>query len=321
MPDTSHAWVILLAAGEGSRVSGVFRDTDGVAIPKQYWTLFGKQTMLGRTIERAARLVPPSRMVPVVAARHARWWRGGLSDIPCWNFVIQPENRGTAIGILVPLLRILRRDRDASVIIMPTDHDFRNEQVLGRSLARALEAVRLAPEHPVLLGMTPWASDPELGYITPGPGAEVIRTIRNFTEKPRPGLAQRLREDGALWNSFIIVANGARLRRAFQATLHGVVDRFEETSALLFGSSRILSRLYARLPIRDFSRDVLQPVAANCRVLTVPECGWTDLGTRARLGAWQHEHDEGSRRLDATVTPQFLTAGQPTEAASSPCSR
>jgi len=290
MHDRSHAWIILLAAGNGTRVNGVFLDTDGVAIPKQYWPLFGKQTMLGRTIERASPLLPRSRMVPVVAAAHARWWQAGLSDIPCRNLVVQPENRGTAIGILLPLLHILRRDPDASVIIMPTDHDFRDEPVLRLALAQALDAVADSPAHPVLLGMTPLAADPELGYITPQAGTEAIRFIRQFTEKPELSRARQLRNDGALWNSFVILANGARLRALFESTLPGAVDAFDSLSGDPSWSPRSLIRLYDQLPESDFSRDVLQPAAAGCRVLTVPECGWTDLGTRARLRAWQDRH-------------------------------
>ncbi|HEY4369031.1 MAG TPA: hypothetical protein VGN07_17490 [Steroidobacteraceae bacterium] len=41
--------------------------------------------------------------------------------------------------------------------------------------------------------------------------------------------------------------------------------------------------LYARLPIIDFSRDLLEPQAQQWRVLEVPPCGWSDLGTPARV--------------------------------------
>jgi hypothetical protein len=35
----------------------------------------------------------------------------------------------------------------------------------------------------------------------------------------------------------------------------------------------------------DFSRDVLEGKESMLRVLTVPHCGWTDLGTPERVGA------------------------------------
>ena len=41
---------------------------------------------------------------------------------------------------------------------------------------------------------------------------------------------------------------------------------------------RIL-KLYDRLPNVDFSRAVLQEAGADMRVIAVPPCGWTDVGT------------------------------------------
>jgi mannose-1-phosphate guanylyltransferase len=41
--------------------------------------------------------------------------------------------------------------------------------------------------------------------------------------------------------------------------------------------------LYPQLPTLDFSRDVLQGQESRLRVLTVPACGWSDLGTPRRV--------------------------------------
>jgi hypothetical protein len=44
-----------------------------------------------------------------------------------------------------------------------------------------------------------------------------------------------------------------------------------------------VAQLYERLPNLDFSRDLLAGAEADLRVLTVPRCGWTDLGTPRRV--------------------------------------
>ena len=41
------------------------------------------------------------------------------------------------------------------------------------------------------------------------------------------------------------------------------------------------------LPVFDFSRDLLERSSRVLRVLVVPASGWTDLGTPARVAAWQ----------------------------------
>jgi len=46
-----------------------------------------------------------------------------------------------------------------------------------------------------------------------------------------------------------------------------------------------LGRIYEDLSVRDFSRDVLQGAERDLRLMRVPECGWTDLGTPERVAA------------------------------------
>ena len=41
--------------------------------------------------------------------------------------------------------------------------------------------------------------------------------------------------------------------------------------------------LYDRLPTIDFSRHIMRGQEAHLRVLAVPSCGWSDLGTPKRI--------------------------------------
>jgi hypothetical protein len=43
------------------------------------------------------------------------------------------------------------------------------------------------------------------------------------------------------------------------------------------------NRLYRTLPNVDFSRHVIQGYEGSLRVLAVPACGWSDLGTPSRV--------------------------------------
>ena len=44
-----------------------------------------------------------------------------------------------------------------------------------------------------------------------------------------------------------------------------------------------LSDLYEQLPQIDFSRDVLEVFSSSLRLVRVPACGWSDLGTPKRV--------------------------------------
>jgi len=58
--------------------------------------------------------------------------------------------------------------------------------------------------------------------------------------------------------------------------------QLEATIEHPFGS---LAELYDELPDLDFSRGILQGQEQHLRVLAVPECGWSDLGTPDRVAA------------------------------------
>jgi hypothetical protein len=54
-----------------------------------------------------------------------------------------------------------------------------------------------------------------------------------------------------------------------------------------------LERLYSSLPTTDFSHDILEEAVRDLRMLPVPHCGWTDLGTPERIERWTRDHQVG----------------------------
>jgi mannose-1-phosphate guanylyltransferase len=271
-------WAVVLAAGEGRRIQAFTRDEQGVSVPKQYCT-FGRATcMLEWALERAHRVVSPARTLAVVASEHLAHFEP-IVERTGFEAIVQPRNRGTAAGVLLPLLHVLERQPDAVVLVLPSDHDVRHESLLERSLETALEAAR-EDERLVLLGMTPEGPDTDYGWIVPEPGAETLGPVLRFAEKPSAPEALRLHENGALWNSFIMAGRARTfvhlVGRALPGLLRDLRVAFER-------GDRALAAAYENLVARDFSRDVLAASADRLRVLRVPECGWSDLGTPARL--------------------------------------
>ena len=286
--DAGHNWALVLAAGEGSRLQALTMTASGVAVPKQFCSLGEGSSLLHGAIRRAQAVAPPERTCAVVADHHRRWWQALPLDIPTTNLIRQPRNRGTATGILLPLLHIVHRDPDAVLLVLPSDHYVRNESVLAHSLRRAMVELQGDSGHLILLGMTPDEPDPELGYIV-GEGAvgSASQCVAEFVEKPSVSAARALIARGAVWNSFIFAATGRTLLRAFEEHCPDLVGEMRH----IVGSptepatrAARLAGLYEDLPQLDFSRDVLQRSPSLLRVLTVPACGWSDLGTPRRVG-------------------------------------
>ena len=128
----------------------------------------------------------------VVASQHRRWWGSMLPRTPSANVIVQPMNRGTANGILLPLLlNIEARDPDvcADRESSPSDHYVRDEPVLVTALGQSPALGRLDNEdrRNHLVGNSPGASGlPIFGYgIIPdlADGLGFSRVDR-FVEKP-----------------------------------------------------------------------------------------------------------------------------------------
>jgi mannose-1-phosphate guanylyltransferase len=280
-------WALVLAAGEGSRLRALTTDPQGKSIPKQFCSLNGGPTLLQLALQRATRVAPWERIATIVAAQHDNWWRTELALAPEPNVIVQTHNRGTAIGVLMPLLRILARDPEARIVLLPSDHFVADEEVLARSMREALAEVDRRPENVVLLGIVPDEPDGEFGWIIPsGRGEGGIRRVRRFVEKPSRSVAAELMGQGGVWNSFILAATGKTLLELFDAKLPDAVTELWGAIDLGLGPAPrpdALAEAYERLDSHDFCRDVLEGCEDRLSVLPVPSCGWSDLGTPDRV--------------------------------------
>jgi mannose-1-phosphate guanylyltransferase len=287
MTTGEHTWALVLAAGEGSRLRRLTTTSSGVAVPKQYCSLHGGLSLLHESLRRAGAVAAREHICTVVAEQHREWWEGPLQSLPRSNIIVQPQNRGTANGILLPLLHILERDPDARVVLLPSDHYVRDEEVLARSLRRTLAQLQVLKRSAILLGIEPDDIDPELGYIVPGEKVvDGVCRVERFVEKPSEALARELIFNGALWNAFIIVTPGQALLDLLAMRMPDIVTAM--CGVVAHDSIRpsdpvAARRLYRTLPEIDFSRHVAQGCETMLRVAAVPACGWSDLGTPARV--------------------------------------
>ena len=311
-------WALVLAAGEGSRLRALTTTESGVSVPKQFCSLLGERSLLRDTILRAQRIVPWQRVCAIVAAHHRRWWNESLMELEHENVIVQPRNRGTATGILLPLLHIVKRDPDARIVILPSDHHVRDETTLQRSLQEGLNAIQHDPLGIALLGVRPEFADEELGYIIPGePCGRSFYRVDRFVEKPPADVALSIMHAGGLWNVFILVARAGALLQLIEGQRPDVVRRLRaivrRSRARPAESNDELSALYEELGDFDFSRHVAQPAAASLRVLEAPPCGWSDLGTVRRVAEVLGRQTETGRALPrrlSGVTPCLNLAEQ-----------
>jgi mannose-1-phosphate guanylyltransferase len=90
-------------------------------------------------------LIPESQMLTVVTRAHQAFYASLQEPVSPETLVVQPDNRGTAPGILYPLLKVIRAKPDGSVALFPSDHYVSDDEVFMQYVALAFGAVRLWP--------------------------------------------------------------------------------------------------------------------------------------------------------------------------------
>jgi mannose-1-phosphate guanylyltransferase len=287
--NSKHTWTVVLAAGEGTRLAALTTDHNGNAVPKQFCSFNGSDSLLQDAMQRALRVVGRERLCVIVAEHHRKHWRGALRSLPTGNTIVQPRNCGTSNGVLLATLHILGKDPQARIMFLPADHYVRNEAALAASLCEAADllAINAHADELFLVGIDPEEADPELGYIEPGlPSTDGVRAVSRFIEKPCAADASVLIARGTLWNSFIFGAVGTTLVAMIGRRTPRIVDAMATAMAShrsARGRTEALAELYEELPNIDFSRSVLQGAEQQLRVIRAPACGWSDLGTPRRV--------------------------------------
>ncbi len=279
---SSNLWAIVLAAGEGRRLAPLTRRLYGTPRPKQFAVLDGDASLLEQTIERLLPLVPPERVVVVLPAEHEEIGRAQLARWPDVHAVVQPRNRGTGPGILLPLAHVLEQDPDATVCICPSDQTFGDPEALRAALWRA--AVATSFFRMVLVGVRATRPETEYGWIRVGRGGRHdVRALREFVEKPPEAVATRLLRGRALWNTFLTVGAGIEIWRSAERLMP------EQAEAILAcmpvtapTAEQSLAEAYARMEERSFSCDVLEREEA-LGVVELDDPEWSDLGTPERV--------------------------------------
>jgi mannose-1-phosphate guanylyltransferase len=263
-PPRDDAWAIVLAGGDGTRLRPLVREVFGDDRPKQYAPLFGLESLLGQTLNRVGLLFPPHRSVIVSREQHAAYVAAETlaSGSPV---LLQPENRGTAMGVLFPAHWIYRQDPEATVVVFPSDHLILEEALFMAHVEEVMAFVDRHPEWLVLLAAQASEPETEYGWIEPGEALEpttggLICRARRFREKPRVEAARAFLARGWLWNTFVFAAKVSTLIEAGRRFLPELHELLAATAAFA-GTKRerwAIEQAYARAPVRNFSRSILQ---------------------------------------------------------------
>ena len=302
-------WVVVLAGGQGVRLQGFVRRVLGTERAKQFCRFVGRRSMLRHTWDRALQLVDPARIVTIITAgQECDLEEEVVRGVP-GTLLVQPENKETAPGLLLPLLWIARRSPTATVVVFPADHFIWEENTFAEHVRTAVRAAGARTDRVTILGVEADAAEIDYGWILPGDPLPVespveLSTVWRFWEKPDRETAVNLLARGCLWNTMIMAGRLEAYLGLVAAQLPWMVEPLDAVVDCVGvpGKARTAAAIYAKIPPTNFSRAILVPCAAQLMVLAARGVTWSDWGDAGRIVRTLRRFDRQSAWLPADAT-------------------
>lgn len=198
-----HLYVLILAGGGGTRLWPQSREAN----PKQFMRLFGGKSLFELAMERALKLTTADKIIINTSAKYYDLIRKEAKQVPAENIICEPMRRDTALAEAVGALYAFKKDPEAVVVNLTSDHLITPVWDFARQVHHV---ARIAQETNMLvtIGIRPNKPHTGLGHIRarkPYPGyQENILLGEKFVEKPPYELAEKYTESGEYyWNAHI----------------------------------------------------------------------------------------------------------------------
>lgn len=274
-------YVVIMAGGVGSR----FWPLSTQSLPKQFLDLLGTgQTLIQKTYERLSKVVPQENIFILTNKRYAELVKTELPEVTNRQIVLEPAMRNTAPCILLSVLKIRKENKNACVMIAPSDHWIEDEEEFVQEIEDSFQIC--ATNNDIMtLGVEPTFPHTGYGYIKYNKEEEsFIKKVEKFTEKPDYETARSfLKAGNYLWNAGIFISKVSTLTTAFKEHLPKMYAVLTKGNAALNTAEEkvFLEENYQKTENISFDYGIMEK-ATSVSVVPV-KFDWNDLGSWGSL--------------------------------------
>ena len=191
-----------MAGGVGVRFWPYSRNSK----PKQFLDVLGTgKTLLQSTFDRFTALCPAENIYVVTHEEHADLVRKQLPQLKEHQILAEPMRKNTAPCIAYASYTIAERNKDAVIVVSPSDHLILKESEFHEVIKKAVDQAK-SQDKLITLGIKPTRPETGYGYIQYHTEKSFAKKVKTFTEKPELSLAKKFLESGDfVWNSGIFI--------------------------------------------------------------------------------------------------------------------
>ena len=307
---------VILSGGSGTRLWPLSWGNH----PKQFLPLVSNKTMIQETLLRLDGL---NLSAPIVSCNEAHRFLVAEQIGEVCNgkphILLEPVAKNTAPAIAAACCAAMKNDKDAVVIILPSDHVISDVPAFQKAVMTAAEQAQKG--FLVTFGIVPSFAATGYGYVkTAGEEADGAYTLEKFVEKPCFEKAQEYLASGEYsWNSGMFVFKAS----VFLEELKTFVPEMYSLSAASFENALVESD-FVRLDKASFEKikgdsiDYAVMEKTKKGKVVKLNAGWNDVGSWTALWDIQQKDKNGNVSkgdvISLDTTDSYIHAGKRTVA-------
>ena len=277
--------LVIMAGGVGSR----FWPMSTTEKPKQFIDVLGVgRSLLQPTFDRFKGICSPENVWVVTNRSYKDLVLEQLPEIPVTNILCEPCRRNTAPCIAYVSWRIKSKDRNANIVVTPSDHIVTNCEEFKRVISQCLKFTS-ETDAIITLGMKPTRPETGYGYIQAdlsscSPRNKEIFRVDSFREKPDLETAKKyIQNKSYFWNAGIFIWSVNTIVNAFRIYQPAISKIFESLQPV-YGTPKEQEEIDLRFPeCENISVDYAIMEKAEEIFVCPADFGWSDLGTWGSL--------------------------------------
>ena len=279
----NNNYAVIMAGGVGSR----FWPESISKSPKQFLDILGTgETLIQQTYRRLSNICPTSQILIVTNKDYKATCISQIPSMDESNILCEPARKNTAPCIAYASFKIFNQNKDANIIVAPSDHLITNELEFSRIIEECL-SISIEGNFLITLGIQPNRPETGYGYIQFSENSPLnnnIKKVKTFTEKPNLEIAKKFIKSGDfLWNSGMFIWSAHSILSSFKSLLPEIYEVFAEGDSLYNTEDEVdfINNIFPSC--KNISIDYGIMEKSNNVYVYPANFGWSDLGTWGSL--------------------------------------